>query len=259
MYLKIQWMQSRNYHGCSQEIIDYVCQLIDKLVMDCAREKEKMLTRESIIKNIQGLISLSENNDNEHQAKLAAAKAAALIAEYNISLSEIQGSVQLYLDQTVWKGKGKAWDLDVVLILIREFFFVVPHYQRQKYTETSVVFFGSQENINVATSMLAFLRTKFQLLWNKTRIQQNLKKDQKKAYYLGLAEGFRQKMKESRQIHSANALILINQEIHHAFDEKHKNCKKGKPLKSKINPEVWKQGYEDGKTINLNNTLKIAK
>ena len=67
-----------------------------------------MITRESVIENIRGLIRLSENNDNEYQAKLAASKAAELMAQYNVALREIEGNVSQYIEKIVWSGRGKA-------------------------------------------------------------------------------------------------------------------------------------------------------
>lgn len=215
-----------------------------------------MLSRESVIENIRGLIRLSENNNNEYQAKLAASKAAELMAQYNVALREIEGNVSQYIEKIVWSGKGKAWDLDIVLILIREFFFVIPVYSRVKHTSTEVKFFGTDDNIAAAQAMMGFIRNTFQGLWVKTQFAMRLDKGSKKLYYYGLAQGFRQKMQEDRQQYVSNALVLVNKEIQTAFDEKYTNLKRSKAPQLKGSKEVYDKGIEDGKNINLRKVLK---
>lgn len=68
-----------------------------------------------IIERIQKLLALAGNNSNEHEAAAAAEKAAALMAEHNISVLSINRSTNTHAERKdkVRKGGLYAWQRDI--------------------------------------------------------------------------------------------------------------------------------------------------
>ena len=153
-----------------------------------------------LIGRIRKLLALA-SSDNEHEAALAMQRATEMLTRYNLDLSEQDaGSGYLRLIINTRRKQMPAYRRMICAIL-RDFFFVQvicsSIYDAESCCSyTSVNLLGRAENVPVAEHCYYFLEHQLPALWHVYG-QQYLKGNRrtaKNSYYLGLLQGFSEKM-----------------------------------------------------------------
>ncbi len=161
-----------------------------------------------VIRRINKLLALA-GSENEHEATLAMQRATELLHRHNLemsSLAERSGCVRLEIQ--TGKKQLPTWRKNIGRIL-QDYFFVEVVFsslydaQRQDSYKT-LVLLGRGENVPVAEHCYYFLEQQLASLWQKNRHRfQGNTRTAKNSYYLGLLQGFSQKLAE----HSTEATI----------------------------------------------------
>ena len=77
-----------------------------------------MSKEDKILEKVKKLLALAGNNPSQAEAEAAAAKAQALLQEYNLTLKDVDGEEEA-LDFTYFEtGVDRAWKCDLALSLI---------------------------------------------------------------------------------------------------------------------------------------------
>ncbi len=154
-----------------------------------------------VIRRVNKLLALA-GSDNEHEATLAMQRATELLHRHNLAMSvlaERSDCVRLVIQ--TGKKQVPSWRKNICRIL-RDYFFVEVIFsslydvQRQDSYKT-IVLLGRAENVPVAEHCYYFLEQQLESLWQKNRHRfQGNTRTAKNSYYLGLLQGFSQKLAE---------------------------------------------------------------
>ncbi len=226
------------------------------------------MTTEELLSKIQRLLALS-GSPNEHEAKLALAKAQNLMIEHNVSIEEVQGfqeNTTNFTTDTAYKHESQTlpYEMEWVLVVIKDFFFVrtitSPQWEwlknnninRKKKKIINILFFGTPENIAVAKHVFHYLRRTFRELWIQYKNQHNAQRYAAKSFYYGLYHGFTTKLTEERKVYNEKtqtALTIINDLLEEELNKQFKLV--SKKLNTGHSQKAYDDGFIQGKKINL--------
>lgn len=116
--------------------------------------EKAMEKSEKIIGKIKKVLALSKNNPSEEEAKAAALTAQKLMAEYHISMSEIDmvEDIDNIVEETVNVGTGNKWKYSLAGIVAKNF-----RCKNFFYGKYSVVFYGYEVDVKIAAKTFKFL------------------------------------------------------------------------------------------------------
>jgi hypothetical protein len=173
-----------------------------------------------VIRRVNKLLALA-GSDNEHEASLAMQRATELLHRHNMTtsaLAERSGCVRLVIQ--TGKKQLPSWRKNIGTIL-RDYFFVEVVFsslydaQRQDSYKT-IVLLGRGENVPVAEHCYYFLEQQLESLWQKNRHRfQGNTRTAKNSYYVGLLQGFSQKLAEQsiESTESAQAALWSQEDM----------------------------------------------
>lgn len=201
---------------------------------------------EEIIKKIEKLLKLAENNPNENEAMNAALKAQELIAKYNIQMEQIGNdkSSQKIVTEMHKGGKGYKWRYGLATTIARNFrckMFVLGRDQ--------VVFYGYENDAKAALATFSFLfkvgnklAAKF---YHEYKKQGHNTRGVLNRYLAGFCKGISEVLDEQ-----CTALMIVTpKEVNEQFKEYSKTFgTMHSTLRSENHdPEVYNRGKMDGK------------
>lgn len=113
-----------------------------------------MMDTEKIIAKIKKVLELSRNNPSEEEAKSAALKAQKLMAEYHISMSEVDEveDIDSIVEKSVSIGTGSKWKYTLAGIIAKNF-----RCRHFFYGKSTVVFYGYEVDAEIAAETFKFL------------------------------------------------------------------------------------------------------
>jgi hypothetical protein len=161
---------------------------------DLFTEIEGDLKADALIEKVKKLLALA-SSDNPHEAELATIKANQLILKHHLSRSELDDE-KIYIKTLVESPKRNA--LMMALYEILSHFMVRPILNLGQ-GRASLEVAGNKDQIELADYIGAYLLQELPRLWAQAAQSSGLKglRD-KNSFYLGIARGFRQKLKQSR-------------------------------------------------------------
>lgn len=112
------------------------------------------MQNEKIIEKIKKVLELSRNNPSAEEAKAAALKAQKLMAEYHISMSEVDAveDVEKIVENRVSVGSGNKWKYQLATIVARNF-----RCRTFYYGSKIVVFYGYETDTQIAAETFKYL------------------------------------------------------------------------------------------------------
>jgi hypothetical protein len=177
------------------------------------RELTGDIQTEKMIFKIKNLLKLSES-DNEHEAKLATAKANALMIKHNLERVDKSEEETLYV-QEVYFTKKRNSKLSAIYSILSHF--LVSPVMNYTTEGVKLEITGSKTNVEVGEYIVEFLDRELDKLWDLAKYKYNLKGlKQKNSFFAGVAKGFDQKMNDQEyQLSSSDskALMMIKQEL----------------------------------------------
>ncbi len=177
------------------------------------------------IRRIGKLLALA-GSANEHEAALAMEKASQLMARHN--LQQIQEEAQSEFTSLIINTGCKrleSWQHKICAILLRFFYVKVvtaslydPLLDTQHKT---IELFGRQENVAIGEYCYAFLAGQLVSLWRQNRARIGGKGIRaRNSYYLGLLQGFYDKLQAQETLRDATVPAQTNDEKKDG-DQKH--------------------------------------
>lgn len=111
-------------------------------------------SNEKIIEKIKKVLELSKNNPSIEEAKSAAIKAQRLMAEYHISMSEIEAieDTENIVEERIDVGTGNKWKYTLSSIIAKNF-----RCKYFYYGKSSVVFYGYEEDAKIVAMTFKLL------------------------------------------------------------------------------------------------------
>src|SRR5215469_2538003 len=217
-----------------------------------------------ILDKIKKLLALSTSS-NPNEAASAAAKAQALLAQYNLDLSQVEahsGETSDYCQQDIVVGGVSRWRKTLMLVLARPNFCAVVSY---KGTERiSIV--GEPHNIEVVKYLYEYLVQQLEPMAATAYRQSGSSmhaRTWKDSFFYGAIASIDQRLKEQAQVFAdtseqSRALVVVKDaELRAAMKRYHPNVTPGqrKHLRSQ---DGFQQGVEAGQRIALHKAIPSA-
>jgi len=150
-----------------------------------------------MLAKVEKLFALAESA-NEHEAALAMQKANAILRRYNLERLDRQAADYDYL--IIHPGtKRIAAHQRAMAALLKDFFYVNVVIARQFEAQSGetlrvIELTGARENLAVAEHVYHFLSHRLEYLWREFRKSRGAMGREKNSYWLGVLNGFREKL-----------------------------------------------------------------
>ena len=213
-----------------------------------------------LIEKVSKLLSLA-NSSNEHEARLAAEKAAELMIKHNINMQQVgELSDDEYESRTTFKGKVLPFEAHWAMMTVREHFFVEAIYRRSRKVRyasylskpAEVYFVGTKTNVEVASYVFDFLKRKFKELWKEYQIKTGAPHSSKGSYYAGLVVGLDEQLSLRRQtIEQDKAMVLVRDPKIDTMVDKFHGKTKESSMKYDEDYDAMHDGRKDGRNIQI--------
>lgn len=174
--------------------------------------KEGDLVSEKVLEKVKKLLMLAQSS-NTHEAELATLKANELLLRHNLDYIKSERG-PIYMDRLLERPR-KDSKLTAIYDILKHFIVrtVMSSGKRTCCLEVS----GSLTNVKLARYVAEFLDREMEHLWELARKEHDLQGLRaKNSFFLGIARGYDEKMKRSKESFSADdqrALILVERQL----------------------------------------------
>lgn len=177
------------------------------------QSKEGDIEAEKVLEKVKKLFQLAQSS-NPHEAEVATMKANALLLRHNLDHLKNQDEDPLYMDRVMCQKRKDAKLMSVYEIL--RHFLVRPVVSMGKGT-CSIEITGTKTNVLLASYVANFLDLEMERLWQVSKQEYKLEGLRaKNSFFMGLAKGFGEKMKSSKENFSSDdqkSLILVEKNL----------------------------------------------
>lgn len=227
-----------------------------------------MSRNEKIIRKIQGLLKIAEDERNDEECHTAFLLAQKLMIEYQISQAEInieKTDKETILEKETQDFKKSFWWEKKIAAIIGTNF-RVKYFLRSRGRKSTIVFYGYPNDVFLAEEMYVlacdalrvhtqqFVQDYYSARYYYLNRDRTLTNELKNDYMNGFLEGLSQKFKEQYAVLSQKyeLMCLVPTEIEDAFKEKISNCKVTQlSLPDLIHESAFKEGYQQGFEIDF--------
>jgi hypothetical protein len=215
-----------------------------------------------VIEKIEKLLALASSS-NEHEAKLAAEKAAELLTIYNLTVEQVNVSKEKYLTQDCMERlKSDVKDKYIGSILEKYFFIRIiyhRHFNRDIDTRTTIFqMIGTKTNLKIATFVLSFLNRKFPELFEEYREANMAPGNARQSYYLGLHHGLCEQLEQAKtRAESHTGLMVVKDAaLDKYIDDKINPRSASDSSMSNVDRDAITAGKQDGKALKIGRGLE---
>lgn len=174
--------------------------------------KEGDLACERVLEKVKKLLSLAQSS-NVHEAELATIKANDLLLRHNLDY-EAQREEPIYLDRLLLR-KRKDSKISAIYSILKHF--IVRPVISQGRESCCLEVSGTLTNVKIAGYVAGFLDLELDYLWKDAQGAHGIKGVRSKnSFFLGVAEGFDQKMTEVKRNYSEQdkrALAVVEKKL----------------------------------------------
>ena len=176
-----------------------------------AREQEK------IIEKIKKVLELSKNNPFENEAQAAVLKAQELMAQYHITLAEVEDiqDIDEIVEESVEVGNGKKWKYKLASAVAKNF-----RCRHFYYGKSTVVFYGYETDAKIAAQTFTYL---FKIGHNKALKERKAYKDRGEwtdGVYNSFCVGFVDGVKSALDKQCTALMVIVPKEVNEAYEER---------------------------------------
>jgi hypothetical protein len=206
--------------------------------------------QERIIDKIRKVLELSKNNPSQEEAKSAALTAQKLMAQYHISMEDVEdmGNVEDIDEVCINVPKGSKWKYFLANVISRNF--RCKHYW---YGKMEVAFYGYKTDAEIAAKTFEYLFETGNRLANNyyNRARRDALQWEGTFYGKGIKNnflsGYINGIKESLERQCTALMIVVPKEVNEGYEEKTKDFY---TVKHELNlsgcNDQGKQGYNAG-------------
>ena len=177
--------------------------------------KEGDLNSERVLERVKKLLQLAQSS-NPHEAELATLKANELLLRHNLDHLQDEPQETIYLDRLLARPRRDA-KLSAIYEILRHFIVrpVISMGKDQCCLEVS----GTLTNVKLTRYGGEFLDRELDRLWELTKAEESLQGLRaKNSFFVGVARGFEEKMKQSKSSFSAQdqkSLMVVEKKLEH--------------------------------------------
>jgi len=220
--------------------------------------------RQNIIEKIKKLLSLSENNPNEHEAAAAAEKARELLEAHDLSMLDCKEKLEEVTERHLDTGKKNVplW-ISQLAVIVSEHFNCLSIVYKEEGESKVIIFIGSATDIAVTEYVYTYLMKTIVKLSDSQCLPSNINaRRYKESFKIGVVMGLRKNLETMRKAHDnlANAttkaktgeLIVIKKDA--VAEYMRNNMGKINRTRPKITPysAAFNRGHQEGEKISIN-------
>lgn len=222
----------------------------------------RKIANQAIIEKIQKLLALA-NNANEHEARLAADKASALLTKYNLSMQDVELSEREYSSvHFMGKTLRRTMEQKYIFSIIGTYFFVRVVIGKSATKRSVWSFFGQHHNVKIAQYVYNFLDIAFHNLYDVYRKENNcIGKNARNSFYLGLSHGISMQLKKTKQqVENETGLIVVEDPHLKDYIENEVGKIKNVPQRriENIDNKSYRKGIEEGQNLRIATSLESS-
>ena len=205
---------------------------------------DTMMNEEKLIKKVQKLLALADNNSNENEAQAAYARAQELIAEYSLDMSKASDKpIEItMMKATHTNNNGYRKPLAVI---------IADNFRVKVFMQgNDVVFFGQKLDVEVAVEVFnhayAYSRHRGLQLEYQARKEGRCARGLANSYWTGFMQGIKSVLDEQCKA----LMIVIPDAVEKKWaEEMVPGMRKGTggQRQTSFNTSAYAQGYEEGK------------
>lgn len=203
---------------------------------------KKNMNEQEMMNKVQKLLALAGNNPNENEAQAAYAKAQAIIAEYNLDMSEAEGQKVDFIVKECEHPNNNGYR-KVLAMIIAENFRV-----KAFMSNNMVNFFGMKQDVEVAVEVFnhayKYSRKRGSQIEREYRKAGRSTHGIANSYWAGFCKGLKDILDEQ-----CKALMIVTpQEVEDKWKEYSSGFRKGRGgMRTGGNSDCYEQGYREGK------------
>ena len=216
-------------------------------------QHEKIQKTMSLLKKIEKLFALG-NSPHPKEAEAALMKAKKLLLKYNLNLAFKTHEEKEMAIYRFRKVKRSSVKLRAIAHILRHFF-VCPIFNRGAGF-TYLEIFGEKTNVTLATYVGNFLDLELERLWKISQSSSLYGIRAKNSFFLGIAEGYMEKIKQEEKKQHLPALIKLKNKLDKNVKEVY-SCLFFKKRILNVEKESFYQGKSAGKSLFI--SLPISK
>lgn len=216
--------------------------------------KEGDLHSEKILEKVKKLLMLAQSS-NSHEAELATIKANELLLRHNLDYCQDR-TEPIYMDRLLLR-KRKDTKISAIYSILKHF--IVRPVISQGKNSCCLEVSGTLTNVKLAGYVANFLEQELDHLWKLAQKEDGLQGLQaKNSFFLGVASGFDQKMKQVKTHYSEadkKALMVVEQKLD--FDTQIIYKRLGSSRSShQMDFVANKKGQEKGLSLTIRNAVE---
>lgn len=216
------------------------------------KSSEGLENSSRMVQKVEKLLRLSSSN-NEHESRLATAKANELMLKHNLQILKEAGSLiedETYL-KVVFESKRASSKL-YALYEILQLFYVRPVINRGLGKTTTLEVIGSKSNVEVADYVSKVLSLEFDRLWIQAKKEFQLSGiNAKNNYFKGLQKGYIETIQTSRKA-PTQSLSLIKKDLSERLQLVYPSLRRTSIHSGRQDFNAQCLGFEHAKKISLN-------
>jgi len=159
---------------------------------------------ENIVSKIQKLLALASRNTNQAEMESAMAKAIELATANNIDIAKLelagQKMVREYVKESVAMGQRLPICGQYIRWIIQKHFNVKVLTNGNRQSGRSVIYIGTQTDIEMAKFVNNFLEERFMGLWHSHKATTNAPLSARESYFAGVHRGLCDKLTAQKKV-----------------------------------------------------------
>jgi hypothetical protein len=165
-----------------------------------------------VIAKVQKLLRMTENKGcSEAEAQNALARASKLLFEHNLSMDDVKGSFgerdEEFIEEDVVSLHQWTQEEQLCYSICTDFFFVQGYLSRHVGRKT-LIFFGTPANVQTAKFVYYSLGAAMERLWLGYKITNGKPASERRAYVIGVAKGFKDRLEQERRTDIARRDVM---------------------------------------------------
>jgi hypothetical protein len=231
-------------------------------------KKGKPLSPDSLIDRISKLLSLAGNNPSEKEAEAAAAKAAHMMAEHNISMAQVASAQAandmkngLHAEYTrVYMSTRNEWVISLASVVARACDGRIVFAKGTRYSEGFIDFFGPEGSVESMIALFRYLEFQFPGMATSAFLKEKAMgnpihgKRFKNSYLHGLVAGVQTRFREMRRVvdeNNSSALVVIGKAVEKKMNEVHGRTRAHNTSRN-LDRGSYYRGMSDAKNLDMN-------
>lgn len=222
-----------------------------------------MSDTEKIITKIKKVLELSKNNPSTEEAKSAALKAQRLMAEYHISINDINEikDIKEITEERVVVGMGNKWKYALASIIVRNF-----RCKSYCYGKDEIAFYGYDVDAKIAAETFKYLFEIGNKSANKFYNQKRIESKKSGIYFDGsgiknyFLAGYLQGILDVLDKQCTALMIVVPKEVDDGYKKKTQGCRKINnklsAKESRYKNEAMDEGNRTGKNAVNNKRIE---